>query len=339
MFEVQKAMMKAISSYAGARVDYVQGGGGNTSVKFDERLMAIKASGYTLAEVTEDKGYVTVQYQKIVDYYNTVDISSQKDFEKESLEVSIGGVELLEGMENKRPSVEVGFHSLLKRCVIHTHSVYANVLCCSKEGREQTERIFKGAGINHIFLPYINPGFRLTLDIKRAIGEYEDKNGFVPDAIFLANHGLIVHADDSEAAVALHEDVSKRIISYFSLPGFPSPEVMKSGEGYESGTDLLKTFAKDKGEGFFKELKLYPDQLVYTGGKLGIVINIDSDSGRIFYNAGEKESRTIEETLLGVTYIIEAIKKSGLTLMQMNEENAEFINGWESEKYRSRLIK
>ena len=56
MFENEKKMMQRISNYCGERVDYVQGGGGNTSVKFDEKLMAIKASGYTLKETTVDKG-------------------------------------------------------------------------------------------------------------------------------------------------------------------------------------------------------------------------------------------------------------------------------------------
>lgn len=127
MYSEGKEQLVTISSYAGARKDYVQGGGGNTSVKFDGRLMAIKASGYTLAEITHDKGYVTVNYQKILDYYNTVDASADRDFEKESLEVSLGSAELLDGMENKRPSVEVGFHTFLKKCVIHTHAVYANI--------------------------------------------------------------------------------------------------------------------------------------------------------------------------------------------------------------------
>ena len=44
-----------LSQTAGARADYVQGGGGNTSVKLADGLMAIKASGYCLSDIRPDK--------------------------------------------------------------------------------------------------------------------------------------------------------------------------------------------------------------------------------------------------------------------------------------------
>ena len=48
---------RRVSSTVGARADYVQGGGGNTSVKLDGGLMAIKASGYCLKDIDVDKAY------------------------------------------------------------------------------------------------------------------------------------------------------------------------------------------------------------------------------------------------------------------------------------------
>ncbi|NLT96687.1 MAG: class II aldolase, partial [Christensenellaceae bacterium] len=59
----------------------------------------------------------------------------------------------------------------------------------------------------------------------------------------------------------------------------------------------------------------------------------------ILYKTGEKEAQVIEETLLGVVYVIDMISRTGLTLKQMDEKGADFINNWESEKYRSQLIK
>ena len=44
-----------VSQAAGARADYVQGGGGNTSVKLPGGLMAIKASGIGLSEIRPDQ--------------------------------------------------------------------------------------------------------------------------------------------------------------------------------------------------------------------------------------------------------------------------------------------
>ena len=166
-----------ISTYAGDRVDYTQGGGGNTSVKCDNGLMLIKASGFRLIDITENTGFVAVDCQKIKDYYSSVDLSVQKDYEKESAEVSKGSVVALEGLPVLRPSVEVGFHAILKKYVVHTHSVYANLITCAVKGESLAEKIFEGADYGYIFLPYINPGFTLTLKMKDAIKSYQEKTG------------------------------------------------------------------------------------------------------------------------------------------------------------------
>jgi hypothetical protein len=53
------AQLIAISRAAGANLDYVQAGGGNTSVKsHDGRTMAIKASGTPLTAMSETAGWV-----------------------------------------------------------------------------------------------------------------------------------------------------------------------------------------------------------------------------------------------------------------------------------------
>lgn len=340
MYQTGKEQMKRISAYAGARADYVQGGGGNTSVKWDDSLMSIKASGYTLKEITEKKGYVTVDYPRIKDYYNTVNMKLQKDYEKESLAVNLSSVRLLPGMEDKRPSVEVGFHSFLQKCVIHTHSVYANLLCCSEEGRDLADEILADSGIAYLFVPYIDPGFRLTLAMKDAVEAYQAQNNAMPGAIFLENHGLIASDNDAEASIRIHEDVNDRIKTHFGLGDYPEPRIMPEGDHYRSGTAYLSDFVREyeAGKEYFSSLKLYPDQLVYIGPRLGGVINIDTEGG-ITYHTTEKEARTIEETLLGVAYIIRETERAGRTLRQMGERDADFINNWESEKYRSKLVR
>jgi rhamnose utilization protein RhaD (predicted bifunctional aldolase and dehydrogenase) len=339
MLDNAKNMLVKISSYAGARADYVQGGGGNTSVKFDDTLMGIKASGYTLGEITADQGYVTVDYPAIKAYYESVDVRAGRDFEKESLQVNLDNIRLLPGMESKRPSVEVGFHSFLSRCVIHTHSVYANVLCCSEEGQALAEKIFEGSGLGYLFVPYVDPGFRLTLTIRQAVEAYRDAHGAAPGLIFLENHGVIAHADSDEAAIALHERANDAIREYLRIGEFPAPRVQAAAEGYMSATPYLKQAMDALGadEAYFNALKLYPDQLVYIGAKIGDSVKLTADG--IAYRMGEKEAQTVEETLLGVVFVIDAIRAAGLTLRQMRNEDADFIGNWESEKYRAKLVK
>ena len=42
-----------VSHYAAASKAYIQGGGGNTSVKLDDRQMAVKASGCKLSDMND----------------------------------------------------------------------------------------------------------------------------------------------------------------------------------------------------------------------------------------------------------------------------------------------
>lgn len=338
MYKKQRELMMRISNYCGDRVDYVQGGGGNTSVKLDERLMAIKASGYTLKVTTAQKGFVTVDYQKISEYYNEVDAEADTDFEKESLEVNMSSIVLLPGMEKRRPSVEVGMHSFLKKCVIHTHSVYANIICCCKEARQMADEIFGATDMRYTFVPYNDPGFRLTLAVKKASADYQAQNGCMTDVIFMENHGVISTNDDAEKAIAVHEQVNESVIRRFKLEEYPVPMVKKTEAGFESNTQYLLDFSKMRGgQKYFETLRLYPDQLVYVGKALGDTIKFEEN--RIIYVASEKEAKVIEETLLGVAYVVGEIEKAGLTLRQMDEKGADFINNWESETYRSELVK
>lgn len=338
MYKKQRELMKRISNYCGDRVDYVQGGGGNTSVKLNEQLMAIKASGYTLKVTTAQKGFVTVDYRKISEYYNDVDPGADTDFDKESHELNMSSIVLLPGMEKRRPSVEVGMHSFLKKYVIHTHSVYANILCCSLEGRELAHEIFCDDVLNYIFIPYIDPGFRLALAIKEKVEEFKDQNGCMPDVIFMENHGVISTNDDAEKAIALHELVNESVIKRFNLEEYPIPMVKKTKAGFESSTQYLLDFSQTHGlQEYFEALRLYPDQLVYVSKALGQTIMFED--ARIIYASAEKEAKVIEETLLGVAYVVGEIEKASLTLRQMDEKSAGFINNWESEKYRSQMVK
>lgn len=328
-----------ISQYAGARADYTQGGGGNTSVKNDKAgLMLIKASGYRLKDITENNAFVAVDKKKISDYYASVDLSVKKDYEKESAEISKSSVVELDGVPTLRPSVEVGFHAILKKYVIHTHSVYANVLTCSMEGEKIAEKIFSGKDFGFIFLPYINPGFELTLAMKKAIENYVDKNGLYPEVIFMKNHGLVVNCDDIERVKKLNEEVNETIRDYFGLKDdFTAVKLKAEGAEFKSETPIVCNFIKENGltKAFLDEYPLYPDQLVYLNNVLQFSPEkLTVKNGTAVYNTDEKQATTLEETLAAYLFVITAVKNAGLTISKMNEKEVYFINHWEAEKYR-----
>lgn len=328
-----------ISQYAGSRADYTQGGGGNTSVKNSENgAMLIKASGYRLVDINENTAFVAVDKKKIKDYYESVDLSVKKDYEKESAEVSKNSVIAITGMATLRPSVEVGFHAILKKYVIHTHSVYANILTCSQEGEELAAKLFKDKDFGFIFLPYINPGFELTLAMKNKIDEYVNKTGRYPEVIFMKNHGLVVTGDYIDRVKAVNTDVNETIRKYFGLADdFRSVTLVETENGFESYTALVKDFVKNNvlNKTLLDEIPLYPDQLVYLNNILAhspqtLVVK----DGRVYYNADIKQATTLEETLAAYLFVITAIKNAKLTVSTMNEKEVDFINNWEAEKYR-----
>lgn len=354
MFDERLKELEVISQTVGKRIDYVQGGGGNTSVKLNDEYMAVKASGYKLNQITANEGYVVVNYKNIAEYYGKVDLNSGVDYEKDSGEFvkkNIVDLEKINGSsttKNLRPSVEAGFHSILDRYVIHTHSVYANILCCSEEGREIAEKIFKDENFAFIWVPYINPGFSLTLKIKEGMAEILEKKGKKPEAVFMQNHGLIVNSDDLSKCIEIHDRINNIIKDYLGIKeDYPDICVEKVDENtFVSKTKYLSDYFRNNNidEEFFDRNSLYPDQLVYLndgisfGGGDGR-ININTSTGEIFYRANYNEAVTIEETLLAYIYVIDWVQRSGLRLHTMTQEQISFIRNWESEKYRKSLLK
>lgn len=328
-----------ISAYAGSRADYTQGGGGNTSVKNEkDGVMLIKASGYRLKDITDDNGFVAVNKKTISDFYDSVDLSDNKDYEKISAEVSKNSVIAISGMPVLRPSVEVGFHAVLKKYVIHTHSVYANILTCSKEGESLAAKLFAGKDFGYIFLPYINPGFELTLAMKNKINAYLNENGKYPEAIFMKNHGLVVTSDYIDRVKALHTEINETIREYFALgDDFRAVTLKETDGGFVSETPILAQLIKEisPDKAYLDKYPLYPDQLVYLNNILAhspdtLVIK----DGTAYYHTDIKQATTLEETLAAYLFVIAAIKKNGLTVGTMNEKEVDFINNWEAEKYR-----
>ena len=90
-----------VSQAAGARADYVQGGGGNTSVKLPGGLMAIKASGFCLSDIRPDKAYAVLDGADLRNFYLTTEPSEPADVEKEGSARGEGGTLTQEGEKSQ----------------------------------------------------------------------------------------------------------------------------------------------------------------------------------------------------------------------------------------------
>ena len=149
-----------VSGSVGARADYVQGGGGNTSAKLEGGLMAIKASGYCLKDIRPDKAYAVLDYEALRRFYYGNDPADFEDVEKAGSAQAKEHTKAIEGLAALRPSVEAGFHSLLDTYVAHSHSVYANLAACSRECVDIVTQALKDADYTWGFVRYVNPGAR-----------------------------------------------------------------------------------------------------------------------------------------------------------------------------------
>ena len=339
-----------ISNSVGARADYVQGGGGNTSAKLADGLMAIKASGYCLKDIRPDKAYAVLDYQALRRFYNDTDPAALGDVEKAGSEQAKANTKAIEGLAALRPSVEAGFHSILDTYVAHSHSVYANLAACSAELEAIARDALSGADYSWGWVSYVDPGARLTFSIRDEVRRVEAETGRRPAAIFMQNHGLIAHSDDPDECLRIHTDVNDRIARAFGIENgsFPKVGLKDIGDGLFEADCPFLTEQLASGyfsEKFLLESPLYPDQLVFLTGTFsfgegkpdaGMAV-CNPKTGAVTFNMPAAKAQVIAETLTAVLFICRTIEKKGCTLSTMGEAAKAFIANWESEKYRKSL--
>ncbi|HBA60062.1 MAG TPA: hypothetical protein DCZ92_04445 [Elusimicrobia bacterium] len=282
---------------AGCRPDYTQGGGGNVSVKLGSERMLIKASGCRLKDVSAGRGYVLVNYGNI-----RRKIAAGPGEEADFYDYLCSQALPVKDQKAAKPSIEAGFHALLNTVVIHTHSVYANILNMSEEGHALGRELFPGAE----FIPYKSPGPQLC----SAINDRARASG--PQIFFLANHGLAVAHAGVEGALELNEKVNETIRRGLSLP--PYPEVPVSGVLTAHNSERLAAYGRD----FMLKNVLSPDQALYCGP--------DGLEGR-------SEPEAVNEVLTALFYIMDCMKALKLTPRFLSKEDVAYFDSMKSGRY------
>lgn len=232
--------MLYLSVLLGSNPANVQGGGGNISVKLDQQQMIIKSSGFTLKSITKDSGYSIVRYPEISRYLD----SEHQDENGFSAIINAAII-----TTDTRPSIETGFHALLGTYVIHTHSIYANLLTCARMGPQLVEKLFPSA----LWVDYAMPGHALSAAIKMKLTKHSKYSCI----IFLKNHGLIISADSCSAVLNSYQQVQTTIQNYFDL----------KVEDFD-----LNQCCFDRE--FMSNHVLFPDQVVYTASDTALLKTI-----------------------------------------------------------------
>lgn len=218
-----------LSQFYGGRIDYVQGAGGNISVKYDN-LLIIKSSGVNLIEMTKSNGYSIVKN----------DINDQKLIKTV--------------IRTDKPSMEIWFHSFLKKYVLHMHPMWSNVACCRVDCEDMLKYLFG----NPIIVPYMMPGIKLAQMIKSILdNKSDDQNG---DIIFLENHGIIITADDIET---LDEMVCKTMIKFYDLITRDDSDVSDMYKSYRMAGIIRKLLLKHNENILTKPMIGYSGKMIY----------------------------------------------------------------------------
>ncbi|MCP4050645.1 MAG: class II aldolase [bacterium] len=308
----------SISQSIGSQVDYVQGGGGNTSVKLTSSLMAIKASGIRLLDMTNLSGYTLVNYPGIEEKLCT-SLS-----EEDSTALILNHVEKHDGFSSGRPSMEAGFHAILGKFVIHTHSVYSNIITCAENGEALLKGIFLNSSNKPVWIPYHNPGLQLTLAIKNSLEIHPETNIF-----FLQNHGIIVSGENAEQTLSLHQNINKRIISHFNLPKLSQDIILKQEK--ESVYTLEGKFRRDLA--YVKNHVIFPDQTIYLS------CDFDIQPNQALFYADLKKAQFMAETFLAYEYILNQLSCLNLQPHYIENENIARVSAMPNETYRKGLLK
>ena len=193
-----------ISRHYGSDPAIVLAGGGNTSVKSEDRLL-VKASGHALSTIDVD-GFVEMDRSKLADLAAS-DLGDDPE-QRETLFKDAIYAARVAPEKGQRPSVECLLHHLIPgKFIVHTHATVANTLTCSKNGRAIATELFDN---DFLWLPYVDPGFVLAQTLQN-VWSNRASDGNAPRFILMANHGLIVMGDTAEELQATTDHILQSI--------------------------------------------------------------------------------------------------------------------------------
>ncbi len=325
------------------RSDLIQGPGGNTSIKNSNGEMYIKASGFRFDEMTNENGISAVNYLNIRNYFSLV---KPLDKEKEEAEMlSIVSENILKdvmGNAFPRPSMETGFHAVLDQYVIHTHSVWTNLVNCRTDRSAAISHLRKFFNIAEI--PFVSPGFGLSYLVTDVIKQAELSGKSRPDIFFLHNHGVIAHSDNKENCIKLLLDLDQTIMDYLEIKQeYPNTNISGSDGDWKPQNDfvnkLLEKFHCD--DRFFEQV-LFPDQTVFFKDQIQFD-SLDRNrkiciiNNQINYRCQERDAKAIHETMTAYLFIFDYLKSNNIEIDLIGKNELDYINNMEMEKHRKSI--
>lgn len=308
--------------------EHVQGPGGNTSVKEGD-AMVIKASGFTFLNIVEETGLIWINYKKVIDDLAT----SYKNFTLECEPAEVQN-SIPEGL---RPSMEFEFHAILDKYVLHTHSIYLNVILCSAQCEELLHSIFPNTPF--VLIPAVIPGHPLAASIYESM-----KKGNVAKVFFLKNHGVIIHGDSAESVLSLYRFLQEKIVTFLDIQIVNEKQARVD---VSSGIIPFQEICTDNRQisvNAIVENILVPDQSIFFRNKVSDTdpaaeVYLDIKRKEIIINGSAKFMQAATAMLRMVYFILNNHKKLSLTSDFIPKNELQILHGLSSEKYRTSILK
>ncbi|MCX6875634.1 MAG: class II aldolase/adducin family protein [Verrucomicrobia bacterium] len=327
--------LNELSARLGANPAWVQGAGGNTSLKEDETLW-IKASGLWLAQAQQQEIMVPVALDALLDALERADPLAEQ------------AQHFVRGALNPlglRPSIETTVHAVMpQQVVVHVHCVETIAVAVAAAAESLVH--VRLAGFRHAFIPYVRPGLPLARAIAASLGEGTE-------VLVLGNHGLVVAAESVAGAELLLEQVTAALAtpprlappadvaalerlaldSSYQVPGDPALHAL--------GTDPASCRVAAAGS-------LYPDHVIFLGN--AIPIARPGETARdlaqaaspllVFPGQGVLVARHASAGVLAMARcladVASRIPPATALRVLTDSEQAELL-GWDAEKYRKSL--
>jgi rhamnose utilization protein RhaD (predicted bifunctional aldolase and dehydrogenase)/NAD(P)-dependent dehydrogenase (short-subunit alcohol dehydrogenase family) len=238
-----------ISRFYGEKKEFVVAGGGNTSLKNKDKLW-VKASGYSLASITEE-GFAVLDRRKL-DLLSGKTYSEEPDERERQVKNDIDGALIT---KDKRPSVESSLHNLISyKFVVHLHPDAVNGVLCSRDVENLIEPIF---GTNALYFLYTDPGYVLFREVETRVNAVRSSKGCDPKVIVLQNHGIFVSADTTKEIISICDNILKNISKAVKSP---IPEGTKAIDS--SVTKIIPALRAIVSTGGMKILKTKNSELI-----------------------------------------------------------------------------
>jgi len=338
--------------------DYVKGGGGNTSVKTGN-ILWIKPSGTTLSGL-KPESFVPIDRGLLYDVY---DMQVPDDAAEREEKVKRLMMNAVMDEAKGRPSVETPLHDVLRATyVVHTHPILVNGMTCAKEGAAAAARLFPDA----LWIPYTDPGFILSLEVKKQVDAYRKKKGHQPAVIFLENHGVFVAGDTPDEVRDSYTHIMQTLTNAYESAGVSTELIFGKTLGDEAVPlvkSLLVELLAENARGIevsspfqFADGPLTPDHMVYAKA-FPLVGELNEKRVRAFNKLYGYSPRIIA-THLGVfavgtsqakAEIAMELAKDGSLVRQLtqtfggvqylDDDARQFIEAWEVESYRENMLK